>query len=147
MTPKDIQEIESAFSIALPRAYVDAVCPYSFPPESSLANYALLDSKDWLIRLNQELRTNGWKGVNWPQHYFVIGYDGGECYYFVDVRQADTEVNIISKEGCDIEDAEVYAPTLTDFVDADLEADEEFDEAVRKDESPRETKEWWELWD
>ena len=147
MTPKDIQEIESTFSIALPQAYVDAVCPYSFPSESSLANYALLDSKDWLIQLNQKLRTNGWKGVDWPQHYFVIGYDGGECYYFLDVSQDETEVFIISKEGCDIDDAVVYAHTLTEFIDADLEADEEFDEGMHQDEGRRETKEWWELWD
>lgn len=147
MTPKDIQEIETTFSIALPQAYVDAICPYSFPSESSLANYAMLDSKEWLVELNQRLRTNGWNGADWPQHYFVIGYDGGECYYFLDVSQNDTKVFIISKEGCDIGDAEVYAPTLTDFIDADLEADEEIDDAVHRDDSHRESKEWWELWE
>jgi hypothetical protein len=147
MTQDEIQVIERTLSIDLPAAYVDVMCPYLFAPGSSLAEYALPDSKEWLIQMNEGLRANGWNGAAWPHHFFVIGHDGGECCYFVDISQDDNEVYIISKEDCAIEEATVYALTLKAFVDAELEADEDLEESLRRKELRRDAKKWWELWD
>ena len=147
MTQDEIQEIERALSIELPAAYVDVMCPYLFAPHSSLAEYGLPDSKEWLIQVNQGLRADGWNGAAWPLDFFVIGHDGGECCYFVDVSQDDGEVYIISREDRDLADAAVYALTLKAFVDAELEAEEEFGETLRREERRGAAKKWWELWD
>ena len=106
---------------------------------------------DEIIGLNIEVRSAGFYGVKWPEHYLVIGEDGAGNSYFTDVKKersavflADHELTINKKR---LVTSETYE-TFADFIALSLRLQSENDAAFAEEEAETqvEKKPWWKLW-
>lgn len=134
MTPAEIESIERELGIRLPGDYRTMALAYPFPEDSALADYAMVDRSADLLARNRAMRAHPWSPA-WKREYFVIGHDGGECWFFIDTSRPQSPVFEVS-----IEDRGVieHSPGLADFVaryqkiDADAAA-----------EPARTSASWW----
>ena len=143
MTESDLNRIKQVLNISLPREYREAVCPYPFAPDSSLADYALPNDADRVIEMNILSRECEWDGEVSPIHWFVFGHDGGECSYFLDLTLPNSPVLAISIEGGGPYEE---APTLAAFIESYLQVDEEVDREFAAKAARRKARKWWQFW-
>src|SRR5437867_2513021 len=80
MTPSDIQRIEQELDIILPSDYKALLEGYPFPANTYISDYLLLGDADVLIAA---ARVFTWL----PPNSFVIGRDGSESTYFIDLSR------------------------------------------------------------
>lgn len=143
MTESDLNRIEQVLNISLPREYRAVVSRYPFAPNSSLADYALPNDADRVIEMNVLSRECEWDSEASPIHWFVFGHDGGECSYFLDLTRPNSPVFAISIEGGGPSEE---APTLADFIEINLQIDEEGDREFAEKAAWRKARKWWQFW-
>lgn len=150
MTAEDFEKIEKELSISLPAAYRESLMRPEFQSEAAGFRDFTGDA-DEIIGLNLEVRSAGFYGVKWPEHYFVIGEDGAGNSYFTDVNKerpavflADHELTISKKRLVTSETYETFADFIAFILGLQSENDAAF--AEEETESVVEKKPWWKLW-
>lgn len=143
MTESDLNRIEQVLNISLPREYREAVCPYPFASDSSLAFCALPNDPDGVIEMNTYRRQYDWDGEAWPIHWFEFGYDGGECSFHLDLTIPNSPVFSISIEGGGVYEE---APTLAAFIESYLQVDQEHDHEIAAKAARLLKRKWWQFW-
>jgi hypothetical protein len=74
MTPGDLARIEKAPSLPLPRAYCEFMQCSKFA-EGFSGTQDFSGDADEVIEINEDLRRNGFFGVQWPHTFLAIGDD------------------------------------------------------------------------
>ena len=84
MSPEDIRRIEDVLGWKVPVSYASVVLNYPCPDSEDICQHGLFSDPNRLIDVNLEHRTDGWFGLDWPEHFFAIGDDGcGDTYFMV----------------------------------------------------------------
>ena len=120
--------IESELNIRLPYFYTSSLENYPFAPLDDLdcVEDNLVKDSDWIIQSNCVLRTNGFFGRPWPNHFFAIGHDGFGDFLFVDLSRSDEIIYITDHE-------EEF--DLTDIVEMELASSiEEFIKSCKEEQ-------------
>lgn len=114
MTLNDIDTIQKKLKITLHQGYVDLVTNY---PENLInteaPDFALLDTPEELIKLNIEVRKNGYFGEKWPEHYFIIGQNGCGDYYVTNHESKNFAIGFSDHE---IMECNPYAKNEKEFI-------------------------------
>jgi len=92
MTAADIQRIEQALAVKLPADYQHLLVNHPFPDDSTAAACMVIRNVEVLIHINKN-RSRHFRIMNlqragkWvpQQHHFLIGTDGGETQYYLDL--------------------------------------------------------------
>ena len=132
MTNTDLQRIERELRITLPADYRALMLAYPFPPDSFSAECLLPDSADRLLELAGARE-------NLPPHSFIIGDDGGEETYFIDVSRQPSPVYVFQLETGKVKEE---AAGLDAYVQKCRDADDE----IRRDQAEMARKRWWQFW-
>ncbi len=128
MTDGDLDRIESALGLQLPafyRRYMRAYPRWLLDEQPKWANvteWELTDSPDRVIYFNQYVRQAN-PGVYfddrpWPRHYFVIGSEARQNWYFLDLEEGSETVYWYHHEMGDVGEV---CKTLDEFPNALLE--------------------------
>jgi SMI1 / KNR4 family (SUKH-1) len=106
MDSEALARIEASLRVSLPQSYRSIML--SCAPIDPELDLELEGNPNVLRRFNLELRTDGFSDMNWPEHYFWFGGDGGGNYYFLDLSQdpapvffADHEVGRYIQQAAD----------------------------------------------
>ena len=82
MITADIESIEAALRISLPKHYVELVTNY--PQEllgTEAEDFALINNAKQLISENHSVRTGPFYGSRWPSNLLLIGTNGCGDFY------------------------------------------------------------------
>ena len=109
MTEHDIESIETALAVRLPREYRAAVCPFPVRAFIGNADSQLWDNASKLIELNLELQRDG----KWPKHFFAIGAMDDGTTSAIDLNSPELAVWWIDRDY----DALGTGPEANDFVE------------------------------
>jgi hypothetical protein len=143
MSPAEFTRIETTLAIQLPIGYRTLMGAYPFAPDSFAAECLLPNDADWLIATNRERASNQWSSRDADlldrRDYLMIGGDGGEEAYLIDLSVTESPVYVY-----DYETGEVHqrATGLREFV-AQCQAS---DEEIRRDEEEMKRRRWWQFW-
>jgi hypothetical protein len=148
MTVLDIQHIEQALSVKLPAEYQQLLVSYPFSDDSSATACMVIRDPAALINVNRTHDTHFMihhRAGRWvPQkNHFMIGNDGGEARYYLDLN--DPECTVFR---FDLETGQLspYAKGIAEYrarieeMDRETEADENRLAKKRRDAK------WWEIW-
>jgi hypothetical protein len=143
--PKDLDEIEGRFHIHLPRAYRECIALMD-DLEPTIGEVFDTDLAT-LIEENESVRRNGFFGLDWPNHYFVLGGNGaGDLYYLDTTEQERPRVYQAGHERPTLrmEQVEFYRDSrLIIFFVAWRESYKNGLKGCNKPKSPRH---WWQFW-
>jgi hypothetical protein len=102
MTEADLDRIESALDVALPAFYRRYMLAYprsladEQPEWSDVRQWEFADDPDRVIHFNRYVRDcePGWffDDRRWPPHYFVIGSEQEQNWYFLDLEEGSETV-------------------------------------------------------
>jgi len=138
MTESDIKQLEAAAGAALPAFYTTTMRNYPFPRGSFADEFLLMNDLDGLLReIRQPAR---YPGIGKP---FLIGTDGGEEVYLIDLASAQPQVFVY--------DMEKGAHTLKannwdDYLQQVQSVLDEIDADERALAQRKANKRWWEFW-
>lgn len=138
MTEADIKQLEMAVGASLPPFYTGTMLSYPFPQGSFADEFMLMTDLDVVLRENR--RPGNYPGITKP---FLIGSDGGEEVYLIDLAASQPKVFVYDMEkGAHTVKANNW-PEYLRQVQAVLDeiAEDERELAERKA-----NKRWWELW-
>jgi hypothetical protein len=138
MTESDISKIESTLNVSLPEFYRTSMLSYPFLVDSFAAEFLLQNDPEPILECNQH--PGDYPGISKP---FVIGGDGGEELYFIDLAADSSQVFTFDMEtGKHIAKARDWAEYLSQ-IESDLNEIEEDERAERERKA---NKKWWEFW-
>jgi hypothetical protein len=102
VTDTDIDRIGLALAIILPESYRQFMLAYpdwllaKQPAWSDVARWELADNADRVISFNQEVRNaelgEFFDDGPWPPHYFVIGSERGQNWFYLDLASESDAV-------------------------------------------------------
>lgn len=108
MSDADMDRIESALALKLPASYRRFMLDYprwlpaKQPDWSDVEKWELADDPDRVIRFNQYVRGFGpgefFDDGPWPAHYFVIGSERDQNWYFLDLASGSDAVFLFHHE-------------------------------------------------
>jgi hypothetical protein len=138
MTEKDLSRIESVLSTTLPRFYRDTMLDYPFPADSFANEFLLPNTVKLILELN--LDCAGLSGTGKP---FLVGSDGGEELYFIDLDSTSTQVFT-----CDLETGKrsLQARDWPEYLRQITASLTDIDEDERRNEERKAAKRWWQIW-
>ena len=152
MTAEDFEKIEKELSLSLPSAYREVLMRPEFQSEAAGFQEFTGDA-DEIIGLNLEVRSAGFYGVKWPEHYLVIGEDGAGNNYFTDVNKerpavflADHELTTNKKCLIASESYETFVDFIAFIMKLESENDAAFAEEEAEPGAALAKKPWWKLW-
>jgi hypothetical protein len=127
----------------LPAEYLELQRHYPFDPESMAAELWLFPDPEQVERLTRTYQADGWDGQPWPPDWLVIGSDGGEELYVLDVGTQPATVRALELETGRIK---VLAPSLAAWV-TQLERElEEIAADLPGPGSASRARPWWHFW-
>ena len=149
MNKQDIEQIEAELKLKLPSFYSDQMLDYPFKGWDC-EDWMLCNDPQEIIRQNNENRKGGFFDTDWPNHFFIIGFDGCGNYYFIDLETnkervyfADHESHFDPSDPSKLE--EIY-----ESMDAYFACIKEVEEDMRSAELNSSTsvvkKKWWQFW-
>jgi hypothetical protein len=122
MTNADLDRIESALNLKLPAFYRCYMLNYlrwlveKQPKWSDVTRWEFADDPDRVIHFNQYVREAApgefFDGGPWPAHYFVIGSEAKQNWYFLDLAGGSEAVYLFHHEMGDVAQE---AGSLTEF--------------------------------
>lgn len=125
MTDADLDRIESALDLKLPAFYRRFVLNYpqhladEQPEWSDIEKWELANDPDRVIHFNQYVRDarpgEFFDDRAWPTHYFVIGSEQEQNWYFLDLQSESEVVYLFHHEMGDVAQE---APSLAAFPDS-----------------------------
>lgn len=136
MTESDLNKIEAALGLRLPREYRELMRHYPFDADSVAQDCALPDSADRVIEDNVSYRKDGFFGAPWPAHFFSIGNTGFGDALYLDLSLESSPVFCAEHETGEFVKE---SPSLWAFVD---ELRREGEQERRREEGRR----WWQFW-
>jgi hypothetical protein len=138
MTESDLKKIEAELKLELPEFYRATMLDYPFAQESIAAEFMLLNDPYPILDYNCEFVECA--EIAKP---FVVGGDGGEETYLIDLESDgsavfgfDVETGRVSTKATDWQ---AYLACVRDEI-AEVEADEQLEQARRAG------KKWWQFW-
>ena len=143
MHATDLQRIEQALGLALPAAYRAAMLAYPFPPTHEAAELWMPDDAALVIEMNRPGAERRLAGTPWPSHLVVIGSDGGEEDFVVDVREAAAPVLAHERESGEVR---ALAPDFAAWLAMLREWQEEIDRDDAAMRSASRRRRWWQFW-
>ena len=88
MTLADLQQVETALALALPRRYRELIQVYPLSSQDSNSCIALLDDASAVVAFNRFLRESF--AEEWHTHFFAFGNSAcGDVYFFDLTEEAD----------------------------------------------------------
>lgn len=143
MTSHELVALERALGITLPAAYRATMERYPFAPDSEPAEWSLPDDAARIEALNLQHRRMQFRSGPWPETAFVIGEDGGEVAYVLDLARTPAVVQEFSLETGQFTDRTAdWSAWLAELAaeQRELAADQAaMSEAYRR-------KKWWQFW-
>jgi SMI1-KNR4 cell-wall len=122
MTDLDLDRIEDSLDLKLPAFYRRCMRDYPHwlqekqPEWSNVTEWEFADDPDCVINFNQYVRgcESGefFDDMPWPRHYFVIGSEAKQNWYFLDLASGSEVVYFFHHE---MGDVGVEAQSLADF--------------------------------
>jgi len=94
MTQEALHRIELRFGIKLPDWYCRQVLAVS----KSVPIFPIYSDEARIIRINEELRREGWFFSDWPSEFFAISETGCGDYYFIVPSTGDRRVFLADHE-------------------------------------------------
>jgi hypothetical protein len=98
MTGTDLDRLEQGLGVTLPATYRALMCSYPFAEDHPAAENWLVPDPDRVL----SLQFGGYRTRNgpapWPTHYVVVGNDGGEEAYVLDVSRDPSPVLVFELE-------------------------------------------------
>jgi len=138
MTESDISKIESSLNVKLPEFYRRTMLSYPFPVDSFAEEFLLTNDTESVLESNQH--PSEYEGIGRP---FLVGSDGGEEIYFVDLAVNSSQVFTYEMEtGKHVEKAKDWGEYLSQ-IESDLKEIEDDEKAERERKA---NKKWWEFW-
>ena len=138
MNESEIKKIEASLGFSLPEFYKSTMLIYPFPTDSFADEFLLPNNSLTIIEYNQPPCEH--TDIGQP---FVLGSDGGEELYFIDVSSGLSQVFVF-----DIETGEhnLKAKNWQDYLSI-IEADSKNIAQEEKTEKERKSKKrGWEFW-
>jgi hypothetical protein len=132
MTTSDLQRIERELGVKLPSDYTSLMAAYPFPSDSFAAESLLPNSADCILELAGARKSL-------PPNSFIIGNDGGEEVYFIDLTRHPSPVYVFELE---TGKAKEHAPHLDAYVHKCADAETE----ISRDQQHMARKKWWRFW-
>jgi hypothetical protein len=124
MTVAELDRIESALNLKLPAFYRLYMLSYPRwmmevqPSWSDVARWEFADDPDRVIHFNRHVREaepeEFFDDGEWPKHYFVIGSEAGQNWYFLDLVTGSEAVYLYHHE---MGDVRREAVSLAEFPD------------------------------
>jgi cell wall assembly regulator SMI1 len=138
MTEADIKQIETALGVSLPPFYTATMRGYPFPQGSSADELMLVTKLDDVLRENSH--PGNYPGIAEP---FIIGSDGGEEVYLIDLAASQSQVFVY-----DVEKGahSVKANTWPEYLGQVQAVLDEIAADKRAQAERKANKKWWELW-
>jgi hypothetical protein len=125
MTSSDFDRIEAALDLKLPPFYRTYMLNYPRwlaerqPEWSDVEHWEFANDPERLIHFNEYVRGlepgEFFDDGPWPVHYFVIGSEGEQNWYFLDLARCSEAVYLFHHEMGDVAEE---APSLSKFPDA-----------------------------
>lgn len=125
MTDADLNRIEAALHLKLPDFYRQFMLHYprwlpeQQPEWSDVTRWELADDPEQVIRFNEYVRgcppDEFFDDMTWPKHYFVIGSERDQNWYFLDMASGSEAVYLFHHEMGDVAQE---SPSLAEFPDA-----------------------------
>jgi hypothetical protein len=125
MTDADLDCIEAALDLGLPMFYRTYMLDYprwlpkKQPEWSNVTQWEFADDPDRVIYFNQYVRGGApgefFDDRPWPHHYFVIGSEAEQNWYFLDLASGSEAVYLFHHEMGDVWE---QAPSLEEFPDS-----------------------------
>lgn len=150
MDARDIDDIEAALDLRLPPAYRELMLAYPFGPQSQTAELWLPADADVVVANTERgRRSAALQPQPWPPSYVVIGGDGGEELYVLDVSREPAPVLAYELE---TRHTRPLAPDLAAFVgllrarEAEVEADQRMIERGPTTRERQGGARWWQFW-
>jgi hypothetical protein len=128
MTKADLDRIETTLDLKLPASYRETILHYpqwlveKQPSWSNVTYWDYADDPDRVIHFNQYVR--GFEPGEffdegpWPPHYFVIGSEEEQNWYFLDLEGGTEAVYLYHH---DLGEVRSLAPSLREFPDVLVE--------------------------
>lgn len=138
MTANDIKTIEAALGITVPEYYRTTMLAYPFPANSFADQFMLPNSPTPVLDNNQE--PGEYPGIG---SALVIGGDGGEETYFIDVASGKSQVFVYDME---TGKHALRATEWAQYLDQVSAALREIEEDERAETERKANKKWWEFW-
>ena len=148
MTGADIQRVEHALSVKLPSDYRQLLLDYPFSEDSFATACMVIRDAEALINLNRgpdkhfviHHREGRWVP---GRNHFLIGNDGGEERYYLDLDDPRSTVFRF-----DLETGELspYATGIADYKAKIDQIDHEIEDDEKRASEMRRNAKWWELW-
>lgn len=114
MTPNDINRIEKETGLKLPECYIEVVTNYPIALlESDAPDFGLLNDPEVIIAENNLVRSDGYFGEQWPDHFLVIGQNGCGDYYVTTLEGIEFSVGFADHETMT---CNLYAENITEFI-------------------------------
>ena len=85
MKKTDINKVEKALNIKLPKYYIDTLVKHNEALESIDANLFFFNDAQILIAENELMREPAFSGIDWDNNILVIGNNFCGKYYCIDV--------------------------------------------------------------
>ncbi len=139
MTAEDLDRIERVLGRRLPEDYREVMQRYPFSPGSFSYDCMLTDDARTVIEANREphdILRDGPPTLD----YLWIGSDGGEEYYFLDLRGSPCPFYAYDLETGEQTDA--FADDIDDYI----RKCKEMDRQIEEDEQSSGEKRWWQFW-
>jgi hypothetical protein len=128
MTNADLDRIEVALDLKLPGFYRRYMLNYprwlaeKQPEWSNVTEWEFADDPDQVIRFNQYVRgcqpDEFFDDEPWPPHYFVIGSEAEQNWYFLDLAGSSEAVYLFHHEMGEVREE---AKSLSEFPNALVE--------------------------
>jgi hypothetical protein len=125
MTDADLVRIEAALDLTLPTFYRENMLHYprwlaeQQPAWSNVTYWDFADDPDRVIHFNRYVRGFGpgefFDDEPWPPHYFVIGSEEEQNWYFLDLASGSEAVYLYHHDRGEVRP---LAPSLREFPDA-----------------------------
>ena len=87
-----ITKIEQGLQVKLPDPYKRVLLKYPFPPDSDAAYYDFYGDPEVILEDNKYYHDNGFNGLPWAAHHFIIGNDGSGEIFFIDLNLSDSPI-------------------------------------------------------
>ena len=143
MTNADLDRLEHVRGIRLPDDYRATMLAYPFPPDHEAAAFDLPPDIDTILALQLEPDEAEGPDGPWPRHYVVIGSDGGEEAYVLDVSREPAPVLAYYFE---TGERRTLAPNVQSFVES-LRRRPSGGRASGTASAPADRRRpWWRIW-
>ncbi len=147
MTLADIQRVEQALAIKLPGDYQHLLLDYPFTEDSFATTCMVIHDANALLKLNSgpdvQFLSHHRKGRWSPQkNHFLIGNDGGEVRYYLDLNDPNCSVLKFDLETGELS---LYAHGIEDYKAKIDQLDRQIEEDRKRPREKEPSAKWWQF--